>query len=72
MDVHAASIVVVRMVDGAKPQPPQTSPAQRSVHAARKKQFLINYQFINEYSNKRVSVRVSLPFANSNVACSLA
>jgi transposase len=24
MDVHAASIVVVRMVDGAKPQPPQT------------------------------------------------
>jgi hypothetical protein len=24
MDVHPASIVVVRMVDGAKPQPPQT------------------------------------------------
>jgi len=24
MDVHAASIVVVRMLDGAKPQPPQT------------------------------------------------
>ena len=24
MDVHAASIVVVRMTDGAKPQPPQT------------------------------------------------
>jgi transposase len=24
MDVHAASVVVVRMIDGAKPQPPQT------------------------------------------------
>jgi hypothetical protein len=24
MDVHAATIVVVRMIDGAKPQPPQT------------------------------------------------
>ena len=24
MDVHAASIVVGRMIDGAKPQPPQT------------------------------------------------
>jgi hypothetical protein len=24
MDVHAASMVVVRMIDGAKPQPPQT------------------------------------------------
>jgi hypothetical protein len=24
LDVHAASIVVVRMMDGAKPQPPQT------------------------------------------------
>jgi len=24
MDVHAASIVMVRMVDGATPQPPQT------------------------------------------------
>jgi hypothetical protein len=24
LDVHAASIVVVRMLDGAKPQPPQT------------------------------------------------
>ena len=24
LDVHAASIVVVRMIDGAKPQPPQT------------------------------------------------
>jgi hypothetical protein len=24
MDVQAASIVVVRMMDGAKPQPPQT------------------------------------------------
>ena len=24
MDVHAASIVVARMVEGAKPQPPQT------------------------------------------------
>jgi hypothetical protein len=24
MDVHADSIVAVRMVDGAKPQPPQT------------------------------------------------
>ena len=24
LDVHAASIVVVRMVDGAKPQPPQS------------------------------------------------
>jgi hypothetical protein len=23
MDVHAASIVVIRMMDGAKPQPPQ-------------------------------------------------
>ena len=23
MDVHAASIVVVRIIDGAKPQPPQ-------------------------------------------------
>ena len=24
LDVHAATIVVVRMVDGSKPQPPQT------------------------------------------------
>jgi len=24
LDVHAASIVVARMIDGAKPQPPQT------------------------------------------------
>jgi len=24
LDVHAATIVVVRMLDGAKPQPPQT------------------------------------------------
>jgi hypothetical protein len=24
LDVHAASMVVVRMIDGAKPQPPQT------------------------------------------------
>lgn len=24
MDVHAASVVVVRMIDGARPQPPQT------------------------------------------------
>jgi hypothetical protein len=24
LDVHAASIVAVRMLDGAKPQPPQT------------------------------------------------
>jgi hypothetical protein len=24
MDIHAASMVVVRMMDGAKPQPPQT------------------------------------------------
>ena len=24
LDVHAASIVVVRMLDGAKPRPPQT------------------------------------------------
>ena len=28
LDVHAATIVVVRMIDGARPQPPQTmSPA---------------------------------------------
>lgn len=24
LDVHAATIVIVRMLDGAKPQPPQT------------------------------------------------
>ena len=34
LDVHAASIVVVRMIDGAKPQPPQNSkPADESCPA---------------------------------------
>ncbi len=36
MDVHAAGIVVVRMVEGAKPQPPQTfKPADFLKRAAR-------------------------------------
>ncbi len=38
MDVHAASIVVVRMVEGAKPQPPQTfKPADFLKWAAKEK-----------------------------------
>jgi len=40
MDVHAASIVVVRMMDGAKPQPPQTFPPGLFLEWVKKQQAL--------------------------------
>ena len=46
LDVHAASIVVSRMVDGAKPQPPQTfKPADLLVWA--KKQVALAKEVIS-------------------------
>jgi transposase len=40
MDVHAASIVVVRMIDGAKPQPPQRFPPKAFLEWVRKQKVL--------------------------------
>ena len=40
LDVHAASIVAVRMVDGAKPQPPQTFKPADFLEWARKQKAL--------------------------------
>ncbi len=48
LDVHAASIVVSRMVDGAKPQPPQTfKPAEFLVWV--KKQVALAKELISCY-----------------------
>ena len=40
MDVHAASIVLVRMMDGAKPQPPRTVPPGPFLEWVKKEQAL--------------------------------
>jgi len=40
LDVHAASIVVARMVDGAKPQPPWSFPSADFLAWARKQKAL--------------------------------
>ena len=66
MDVHAASVVVVRMVEGAKPQPPQTFKPEAFLEWVKKWKLIL----LNPKAHRRARKRAIIAFAaNCSSTC---